>query len=275
MTTPLLFCCCILLFLLLLHARAQTNQTIQQVDQSVTNIVPLYQNRASRAWLGPNGLYTLFGRLNAARTNLSLALAPLVSYSASVVISNALSPSACPVLANPLQYLNNATTYEAFLCCQLSPWMLPGLPAVISAIYADILPGTPSIDWSTSAGILSVEQIRAIDINNTNIVRCKDDVRIHIPEAELVLAKTVGAVAGTVLRSLQYAEFVANSLEACLSVYPTPPACLSTSPSSLSAAAINNMLSFYQLSPPFQRVCGQAALAKFEAFRTATTWCAL
>ena len=249
---------------------AQVSKTIDAADTSVTNIIPLYQNRAERAWLGPNGMHELMAQIDAARLQLALDITPLVANDTAAAIAAALG--ACPISADPTTYMNNATACQAFTCCQLAPWQLPGLPAVLDVIYANFLPGSASFDTATATGVTAMVQLRAIDTNNTNIVRCKDDTRIHIPEAQLIAAKAYGATLGRVLSALQYASVAMQAVAACLSAMP-PAACLSTSPSPLSASTAAALLSFYTSSPPFQAVCSTQVLVAFETFRTATTWC--
>jgi hypothetical protein len=260
------------LLALIAGATAQVSNTIASADESVTEVVPVYDNRAERAWLGPNGNEELFQQANAARAALAVYMAPLVGGATAAVIAAALSTDACPVAADPTVYMVNATAYQAFLCCQLQPFLLPGLPAIVAAVYAHFLPGAPMLDWSTATGLSGVAQIRVIDTNSTNIVRCKDDVRIHVPESLELQALTVAGIMGEIMRSLEYAAEIAQDLAVCLA--PSPPsACLSSAPAPLTAANAAAMLSFYQYTPPYIATCSQAALAAFEAFRTSTTWC--
>ena len=257
----------------LARAAGQVSKTIASADNSVTDIVPLYDNRAARAWLGPNGMHELFLQLDAARLTLALDAAPLVGNATAAAIADALSTDdACAVAPDPAVYMANATAYQAFLCCQLAPWQLPGMPAVVAAVYAHFLPGAPALEWSAATGVAAVAQIRALDTNSTNIYRCKDDTRIHVPESQLIQARTVASVAGQVLRSLQVAAEVLQAVAACLGATP-PAACLASTPSPLSAGTAAAMLAFYQASPPYQQTCGTPALVAFEAFRTSTTWC--
>jgi hypothetical protein len=256
-------------------AGAQQIQTINQASQSVTNIVPVYQNRAARAWLGPNGVHTLFNALNSAAANLTLALTPLLADPGAVAaVAAAVGAASCPVNPDPLVYMQNATAYQEFLCCQMAPWSMPGMPAVVQAVYSYFLPGVPDIDWSTAATVKSLHQIRALDVNITNIQRCKDDVRIHIPESEDMQARNVAVLAGTVLRSVEYSTYLFETAQPCLSASP-PSACISTTPSPISAATVTSLLSFYESNSAFQRACGAATLQAFETYRTATTWCAI
>jgi hypothetical protein len=261
----------LLVLLWLACARAQVNVTIASASQSVTNIVPLYRNRAERAWLAPNGMYTLFLAVNDARADLAVALSAVAANGTNKDAALAvIDPANCPIYADPAVYPFNATATQQFLCCQLAMWQMPGAGALMQQLYAAFLPGAVSFDWAVNWGVASVAQIRQLDVNNTNSGRCKDDTRIHVPEAQTIQSQSARILAGSLLDALQYAAFVARTVAACLA--PSPPAvCLGTAPAPLPGAGA--LFSLAQSSPPYQQVCSNAALAAFEQYRTATTWC--
>lgn len=265
------------LFLIFLVAAApgvlaQVSKTIQSADASVTNVVPLYDNRAERAWLGQNGMHDLYLMTNAARAQLALDLAPLVPANTAAVLAAALAPEVCSVNPDPLAYMNNATASQVFVCCQSAVWLPQALPTVLGAVYSHFFTGAASFDWSTATALTAIGQLRAVDVNNTNIVPCKDDRRIHIPEAEVINAKNIATIIGPIMRALNYASDTMQSCAACLGASP-PPACIATTPSTLGPAAAAGWLAFSQASPPYQAVCSAQVLAAFEKQRAADVWC--
>lgn len=261
----------------------QRSKTIESANQSITNVVPDYQVVAGRIWFGPKGvsefvvLVTVTQTLMAA--NASALFSNASSSSADVFSALALPQTQSCLLGvsyDPLDFYNNETALELYLCCLLSPLNAPGIGAFMNNVETYFMGGSQST-WTNfqndvNVAIENVSQLRAIVTNSIESKVCKDDKRIHTPQTQTLRATLTGQILGSVIKILKYVNARAVSLQGCITNPVVSTGCVTNTEPTTSLIPLP-AYKFSDYDATFQATCSYASLAAFELFKASTTSC--
>lgn len=259
----------LLLLLVAMAARsmAQQNQTIQNANASVTAAVPSYQNKATRYWYGPNGVIDFFEQVNDARAGAAMNTSLLFPLDGAAVFSLLADP-ACPFTTNASFYYYNMTAAEAFICCHLTVLNAPGWDDIMAQLQHYFF--SPAYVPDGFQGrvvdqLYNVQILRTIEAEVVNTRACKDDLRIHNPESDVLRAELLGQMMGEILRTYNYIGATAISLSTCMN-YPALTTGCATSTGPLLGVDIIPNMQFVAYDAFFQSICGAGALTAFNTY---------
>lgn len=259
----------LILVVIATEIKGQQNETIQNANASVTAAVPAYNSKAHRYWYGPNGMIDFFGLVNDARASAALntsSLFPSPTDAANML--QLLSTPQCPYTTNATFYYYNMTAAEEFVCCHLTVLDSPGWDDVIIQLqHYFFYPGyTPySFESRVVDQLYNVASLRVIETESIDTRVCKDDIRIHNPETDILRAQMLGKILGVLLRTYDYISARSQSMQTCLT-YPTLSThCVTNIGPTLGGDIAPNM-DFVNYDLFFQNICGPAALAAFNTY---------
>jgi hypothetical protein len=264
--------CVPFLFLMwaVLTANAQQNETVQNANASVTAAVPSYNSKANRYWYGPNGVIDFFALVNDARATAALNTSSLFpSPSDAATVLQLLSSPVCPYTTNGSFYFTNFTAAEQFVCCHLTVLDSPGWDNIMTQLQTYFFqPGyiPYSFEPRVVDQLYNVATLRAIETESIDTRVCKDDLRIHNPETDILRAQLLGQILGVILRTYNYITARCVALQTCLA-YPTVTTGCATNIGPILNADVTPNMNFVNYDLFFQNICGPGALAAFNTYQ--------
>jgi len=284
-----MFLLLLLFFTFVASSWAQQSKTIASANQSIDNAVPDYRIISNRLWFGPAGVGEFLNLVYSLQNNAALNISILYSNNTeAVAVFNSISnPQTQACIAAPFNYSNgqelaqlffsNETALEQYLCCQLSIFNTPGLSAFMTDVERYFFGLSQSSGWinyqsDVVTAIGNVNQLRTIVSKSIISAACKDDKRIHVNETQTLRAKLTGGILGVITKLYTFAQARASSLQGCLTAPTAMTTCINDVGLTLGFLGLPNY-DFLPYDGFFQPVCGQSALASFEAFSQTPITC--